>query len=847
MYKLIKPAFYLLVFAFSQNLFLSYAHAQSESSDTTVLEGFFESDQTLNSGKVYLVQHNIKIDKQATLSIPANTTILFDENTSIVVEGGLNIEGSPNNFVVLTSKNKEFPGEGITIRGNTDDRNIKINYAEFSKIKMPLQFDMDWYRPSVDIQNCIFKGINTGETAISINTPLVTFQNTTNKKVEFVFSKNNFINNWASIFIENFQDNILDLRFRNNLISNNVVYGLDKGIPSNTPLFGIYDQEDKRYKAQITDNSIFGNYQINASNDTVIREISIGIQGSGEKYPIENNFFRSNKADYISSTFDHFYQNNALPLLISNNTRETPSEMSHGQIFKVEINGEEVQNYAEIPDVNSPDVSFTVRFNRPVRELENEHLKSVYYDTINNQIVSNDISLSNATFNENNTIYSFKLTNSSVLKNALGYIVLMGFEDQEGFEVPDFTIGQQNAINRYGKLYQNGLASTYIPPAEVISNRGGYVPEETDLETLESLNELGDLSYLGAYTSLAKTWEVGVMVGASNYMGELSSKLMDKGEFNLSLGAYAQYNISKWFSTRLGFLYARISGMDINDPELIRQKRNANFRNDIYEGSLLLHFHVLQYGISKGEKFSPSIFAGVSAFYHNPQSRIMLGRNANDEPIYYQVNDKDVWINLRDIGTEGQTVGAPDSDPNNAAIDGREPPKKYSKVAISIPMGVAFDFIIKKSWIIGLEAGFRLTFTDYLDDVGGYYYDRYNLHQAIVDKNSTITGQTGGIFIKDELTFTDNAIDPSLSTTVTTQNGDEWHMAQLSANPSLYKLPNTEESAYTQANHANDFASGRRGTVNRDWFAFFGLKISKVFGFDKYKKNQDKELMGEEL
>ncbi|MEX2590645.1 MAG: DUF6089 family protein, partial [Chitinophagales bacterium] len=548
----------------------------------------------------------------------------------------------------------------------------------------------------------------------------------------------------------------------------------------------------------------------------------------------------------ISSTFDHFYQNNTLPLMISNKTKDTPSASAHGQIYKVEINGEAVPDYAKIPDVSSADVSFTVYFNRPVRELENEHLKSVYYDTINNQIVSNDVGISNASFNEDNTVYAFKLTNSSILKNALGYLVLMGFEDQEGFEVPDFTIGQQNAINRYGKMYQEGLASTYIPPAEVISNRGGYVPEETDLETLESLNELGDLSYLGAYTSLAKTWEVGVMAGASNYMGEMSSKLMDKNEFNLSLGAYAQYNISKWFSARLGFLYARISGLEINDPEQIRQKRNGNFRNDIFEGSLLLHFHVLQYGISKGEKFSPSIFAGISAFYHNPQSRIMLGRNTNDEPVYYQIDDKDVWINLREVGTEGQTVGRPDSDPNSVAINGRQPPEKYSKVAISVPMGVAFDFIIQKSWVIGLEAGFRLTFTDYLDDVSGYYYDRANLHQAIVDQNSTITGQTGGVFIKDEITFSDNAADPSRSTTVQTEGG-EWHMAQLVSNQSLYKLPNSEESASSGANHATDFGSGRRGSINRDWFAFFGIKVSKVFGFDRYKKKQDKELAGEEL
>lgn len=853
MFNINKQVIYPLILGISTLLSPISTYAQedatlktsSASMDTITLEGFIDADKSLTSGKIYLIKHNVKIDANATLTVPANATILFSQNTTIVVEGGLNINGTPNNLVELKSLNSEFQGDGITIRNESDDKSIKISYANFSGLKMPLQFDMDWYRPSVTIENNIFKGINTGETAISISSPLVTFQNTTNKKVEFIFSKNNFVNNWASIFIENFQDNIMDLRFKNNLLTNNVVYGLDKGIPSNTPLFGIYDKEDKRFNAQINDNSIYGNYQINASNDTVIREIGIGIQGSGEKYTIDNNFFRSNDNEYISSTFDHFYQNNSLPLLISSNTKNKPSASAHGQIYSVAINGSEVKNYSVIPDIGSADASFTVYFNKPVRELENNHLKSVFYDTINNQITSNNIELSNGAFNEDNTSYSFTVDNTAFLKNSLGYIVLVGFEDQEGFEVPDFTIGQQNAINRYGKLYQQGLANTYIPPAEVISNRGGFVPEEEDLETLESLSELGDLSYLGAYTSLAKTWELGVMAGASNYMGDMVSNLMDKDDFHLSLGIYGQYNISKWFSARLGFLYARISGNDLDERSLEDLQRRANFRNDIFEGSLVAHFHLLQYGISKGEKFSPSIFAGVGVFYHNPQARILVGRNENEEPLYYQINGEDVWINLREVGTEGQTVGKPDND-SSPYINDRQPPKKYSKVAVSIPMGVAFDFIIKKSWIIGLEAGMRFTFTDYLDDISSYYYDRDGLHQDIVDQNSTITGQTGGVFIKDKYTFSDNGTG-SNSTTVRTQT-DSWHMAQLVSNPSLANLENTPETAYVQGNNATGFASGRRGTVNRDWFAFFGVKISKVFGFNKYKsKQQDSVLMGEEL
>lgn len=829
-----------------------------------VLEGYFDTDKVLESGQTYLVQHNVKVNKAATLTIPANTTLMFEPNTSLVIEGGLSISGKPNQFVTLTSTNQDRQGSGILISG-AEGADINIEYAKFSKLKMPLNFDMDWYRANVTVRNCEFKEMNTGESNIMIVSPLSSLYTQADKKTMFVFSNNNFVNNWGSIYIENLQDDVLDLQFENNLITNNVVYGIDQGIPSNTPLFGYYDDGNKRFAAHITGNSIYGNYQINAATDTIIREISVGIQGEGETFDIPNNYFRSTDPNVISAGFDHFYQNNTLPLLRPEPSLNTPPASVHGHIYKVILGEKEVTNYSEIPkDVASSNVSFKVYFNRPVSEFGETQMESVFYDTINNGIRVNPVELESAEWSGDGMVYTFTVTDASFLKNDLGYVVIKNFKDPDGFVVPDFTIGQRKAINNYSKLYNAGVASTYFPPAEVINNPGGFVPDAQDLEILEELSELGDLSYLGAYTSLAKTWELGIQAGSMAYMGDLASTFMDKDDFRWGFGIYGQYNISKWFSARAQFLYGRVHGSDLDENELGRQRRIANFRSEIYEGSLTFHFHLLQYGISKGEKFSPSIYAGIGIFGYNPESRIFTGKNALGENTFLSYKDgvfeaatekeakrdEFVWVPTKAIGLEGQTTDITDVGvQGNTILYSRTPPKAQKKWNISIPFGVNLDFIINKSWVIGVEGGFRFTFTDYLDDVSGYYWDRgFDIgnsnydpnnpadwpHQSIIEANPTIDGRVGNTITGEKVTVP-NAV------TIISPSGEliEVPTAMLLANPSMANAltsTNGETNYAGGLDDANTFPSARKGDSNRDWYAYFGIKVSKVFGYNKQNR-----------
>jgi len=194
-----------------------------------------------------------------------------------------------------------------------------------------------------------------------------------------------------------------------------------------------------------------------------------------------------------------------------------------------------------------------------------------------------------------------------------------------------------------------------------------------------------------------------------------------------------------------------------------------------------------------------------------------------------------IWVPLSPIGTEGQTAQTGDEDPDGK-YPYRNPPAAYKLWQISIPFGVTFDFIINKSWTIGIEGSFRFTLTDYLDDVSGNYWDRHNFHASISDVNPEIQGKLGNGIRRDNIILPTNTNVISPSSAVLPIN-----TAALLANPSLANAvgtdPNTGEVTFNPgANDANTFPTARKGDANRDWFAFFGVKASKVFGQNRYQK-----------
>ncbi len=201
------------------------------------------------------------------------------------------------------------------------------------------------------------------------------------------------------------------------------------------------------------------------------------------------------------------------------------------------------------------------------------------------------------------------------------------------------------------------------------------------------------LSFLMSGFLSAQYFEAGVMGGVSVYRGDLSPNNFFRN-FELvrpAAGIFARYNVNDFFSTKFQFNYTILSGSD----ELEGRVRNLAFNSNIFEFGFTGEFNILGYQpYNLYRPFSPYLFAGINFFSFNPTATI-----------------NGTKYDLQPLGTEGQGL---------AAYPGKTP---YSRFQVAIPLGIGAKYAINDTWNIGLEIGYRLAFTDYIDDVSTTYPD----------------------------------------------------------------------------------------------------------------------------
>lgn len=198
----------------------------------------------------------------------------------------------------------------------------------------------------------------------------------------------------------------------------------------------------------------------------------------------------------------------------------------------------------------------------------------------------------------------------------------------------------------------------------------------------------------------AKTKELGFMIGASGYAGELNpynqfSKLMRPAG-----GLVYRRAINRRYAFKSSLLYGSIKGDDAESNNAFQKQRNLNFKSILLELSGQLEFNFLPYEIGNEDfPWSPYIFCGLSGFYFNPKG-----------------NQDGAWRELRPLSTEGQGI-----------IPGK---KTYLRTQLSFPFGLGLKAKMGTSFAFSVEVGLRRTFTDYLDDVSGTYPDQVALGAA---------------------------------------------------------------------------------------------------------------------
>jgi len=201
--------------------------------------------------------------------------------------------------------------------------------------------------------------------------------------------------------------------------------------------------------------------------------------------------------------------------------------------------------------------------------------------------------------------------------------------------------------------------------------------------------------------------EIGLLLGGSNYLGDLSNETVVLKETHLAASLFGRYNISPRWAVKGFGAYGHVSGDDKNfatetrlyneNPSFeFNRLRNLNFESDIFEFSVQMELNLIKNNLKDNSvrPFIPYLFGGIGVFNFNPKTQL----NGNT-------------IELHPLATEGQGSTAYNEL------------KKYDLTAITIPIGIGFRQKIGDSFFLGVEGGIRITNTNYLDDVGGKYAD----------------------------------------------------------------------------------------------------------------------------
>lgn len=193
----------------------------------------------------------------------------------------------------------------------------------------------------------------------------------------------------------------------------------------------------------------------------------------------------------------------------------------------------------------------------------------------------------------------------------------------------------------------------------------------------------------------AQTLELGIGLGLSAYNGDI---LPETFSFPKTSGFAGQVQLSlhlnERFRGQLFYIRGRLTGSDV---DFERDIRNLSFTTNINEVGLRGFYNFIPfdpYG-EQGSRFTVYIGAGVSVFHFNPFTTNLQGQK----------------VFLQELGTAGQYLP-----------DEQNRPRPYNLIQPGIPLTGGISFAITPQVIIGLEADYRILFTDYIDDIG---HDRF--------------------------------------------------------------------------------------------------------------------------
>lgn len=192
------------------------------------------------------------------------------------------------------------------------------------------------------------------------------------------------------------------------------------------------------------------------------------------------------------------------------------------------------------------------------------------------------------------------------------------------------------------------------------------------------------LLFFAAQTKAQKYLDVAASAGTAYYYGELNNSLGPIDDLGISFGAWFRRNYNARWAWKQQFRFSQIKSNDSNSPFEYQRLRNLDFYSNILEASSTVEFNFLRFDPwANKDLFTPYTYVGLSLFYMNPKTDL--------EGNTYE---------LRQFQTENE---------------------EYSNIQFAIPFGFGIRLRLNHRVFMEFDWGMRRTFTDYIDDVSGYY------------------------------------------------------------------------------------------------------------------------------
>lgn len=207
-------------------------------------------------------------------------------------------------------------------------------------------------------------------------------------------------------------------------------------------------------------------------------------------------------------------------------------------------------------------------------------------------------------------------------------------------------------------------------------------------------------------------WSISLSGGPTQFFGELYSLWKyDEGiqpDYNFSLAG--RYTYGTHLKARMDVTFYQISGQDHKaDPKSGRIPRNLSFRARNFEVAAITELYLKPVKLYNHARnfWNPYIFLGVGVSSNNPYGHY-----------------KGRWIPLRHLRTEGDY---------------------YPSAIITFPMGAGFKYKLNPYVDLLVEANYRFTNTDYLDDISAYnvsefYLDLIHDYRPYTDADGNTVG-----------------------------------------------------------------------------------------------------------